>query len=67
MNENVIFPIGNIVMLDIIKKDYGYFDFILVAALNNLTTFFSTSLYCFNTFYRYAYPRYAFSTIAFSG
>jgi hypothetical protein len=37
MNENVIFPIGNIVMLDIIKKDYGYFDFILVAALNNLT------------------------------
>lgn len=31
MNENVIFPIGNIVMLDIIKKDYGYFDFILVA------------------------------------
>lgn len=24
MNENVIFLIGNIVMLDIIKKDYGY-------------------------------------------
>src|SRR5659263_138274 len=24
MNENVIFPIGNSVMPDIIKKDYGY-------------------------------------------
>ncbi len=29
MHENVTFPIGNIVMLDRIKKDYGYFDFIL--------------------------------------
>ncbi len=28
MNENVTFPIGNIVMLDRIKKDYGYFDFV---------------------------------------
>ncbi len=29
MHENVTFPIGNIVMLDRIKKDCGYFDFIL--------------------------------------
>ena len=28
MNKNVTFPIVNIVMLDRIKKDYGYFDFI---------------------------------------
>jgi len=29
LHENVTFPIGNIVLLDRIKKDYGYFDFIL--------------------------------------
>jgi len=29
LHENVTFPIGNIVMLDRIKKDYGYFDFVL--------------------------------------
>ena len=29
MHENVTFPIGNIVLLDRIKKDFGYFDFIL--------------------------------------
>jgi len=29
LRENVTFPIGNIVMLDRIKKDYGYFDFVL--------------------------------------
>jgi transposase len=29
MYENVTFPIGNIVLLDRIKKDFGYFDFIL--------------------------------------
>ncbi|WP_143311779.1 hypothetical protein, partial [Candidatus Methanoperedens nitratireducens] len=28
MHENVTFPIGNIVMLDRIQKDYGYFDFL---------------------------------------
>jgi transposase len=28
LHENVTFPIGNIVMLDRIKKDYGYFDFL---------------------------------------
>jgi transposase len=28
MHKNVTFPIGNIVMLDRIKKDYGYFDFV---------------------------------------
>jgi len=28
LHENVTFPIGNIVMLDRIKKDYGYFDFV---------------------------------------
>jgi peroxiredoxin len=28
MYENVTFPIGNIVMLDRIQKDYGYFDFL---------------------------------------
>ncbi len=28
MNENVTFPIGNIVLLDRIQKDYGYFDFL---------------------------------------
>ncbi len=27
LHENVTFPIGNIVMLDRIQKDYGYFDF----------------------------------------
>ena len=29
MRENVNFPIGNIILLDRIKKDFGYFDFIL--------------------------------------
>ncbi len=29
MRKNVTFPIGSIVMLDRIKKDYGYFDFVL--------------------------------------
>jgi len=28
LHENVTFPIGNIVMLDRIEKDYGYFDFL---------------------------------------
>jgi hypothetical protein len=28
LRENVTFPIGNIVLLDRIKKDYGYFDFL---------------------------------------
>jgi transposase len=28
LNENVTFPIGNIVLLDRIKKDFGYFDFL---------------------------------------
>ena len=28
MHENVTFPIGNIVLIDRIKKDYGYFDFL---------------------------------------
>jgi hypothetical protein len=26
LHENVTFPIGNIVLLDRIKKDFGYFD-----------------------------------------
>jgi hypothetical protein len=29
LHENVTFPIGNIVLLDRIKKDNGYFDFLL--------------------------------------
>ncbi len=29
MHKNVTFPIGNIVLLDRIQKDYGYFDFLL--------------------------------------